>query len=164
MELDAAYIIAAVPQCHDLPLFGIFGSDGEAVGEMIPRDDPGMVTSGAEAGVKAVEQGLFPVGDPDVGAYAVVYVTEILERGAEGFTDRLFTQADTEDTFGRRILPDKRQQDPGFLGNTGAGGKEDLIETSHLGKGDPVVAVHFHLCIQLFEDMQEVVGEGIVIV
>ena len=62
--------------------------------------------------------------------------------------------------------PDHIDGDPRLLRRAGAGGEEDRLRVHGLDllEGDLVVSVHGHLAAQLAQVLDQVVGEGIVVV
>jgi hypothetical protein len=91
-------------------------------------------------------------------------VAQVDQFGSEGFSDGLFSEADSEDALGGCIASDEGEQDAGFLGYAGAGGEEDSVEAFYFVERDAVVAMYFHRFSQFPEDVEQIVGEGIVVV
>src|SRR5690606_25397342 len=67
--------------------------------------------------------------------------------------------------FGRGELTDEWEQQSGFGGDAGAGGENNAVEIRHFVEGDLIVLVNSHGCMQdCFYEVNEVVGEGVVVV
>ena len=84
----------------------------------------------------------------------------------EDVADGLMAEADAEEGGGFTEALDHGAADASFLGGAGAGGDADVvwIELSYLIQSDLVVAADFHDGSHLAEVLDEVVGEGVVVV
>ena len=172
MELHALDGQAAMTQAHDdgaASLAGAVGfrsarGDGEFSGKRIFRDDEGVVAGAGERSGQAGEDALAVVRDG--AGFAVHEVLGADDLAAEGLADGLVAEADAEDGDFAGHVPDERHEDAGFAGRAGAGREQNAfgLECLDLFDGQLVVAADFDLCTQLAEVLDEVVGEGVVVV
>ena len=127
-------------------------------------DDERVVAGAGERGGQSGEDAMAVVGDRAGFAVHEFGCTDDL--AAEGGSDGLMTEADAENgRFARHAL-DERHEDAGFLRRAGAGRKQDSfgMERLDLVDGKLVVAANDHLRAEFTEVLNEVVGEGIVVV
>ena len=122
-----------------------------------------MIASGAEGKGQSVKQRVFCC-DADIGTYAVMHVRQVDKPGPERLANGLFAQADSQDTLCRSIPFDQGKQDARFFGDSRSGGEDDPLEAVYRFQCNAVVAMHFHLGPQFLQQMQQIVGEGIVII
>ena len=81
-------------------------------------------------------------------------------------TDRLVAEADAKNRCGGSKFADEFERDACFVGCAGAGRDADAfrLECFHLVHRDHVIAENFHLRSKLAEILDEVVGEGVVVI
>ena len=91
VRTDAADIVFAVAQCHDLSLFRIFGRDLQTVRKILFRYGPRVVAPRTETGFQAGKQRLFRLY-PDIGTNPVVHVRQVDKRRPESLAYRLFSE------------------------------------------------------------------------
>jgi hypothetical protein len=80
--------------------------------------------------------------------------------------DGLVAEAYAEDGCGGAEFADEVEGDAGFVGSAGAGGDADFFwgEFFDVIDGEGVVAEDFHVGTELAEVLDEVVGEGVVVI
>ena len=85
---------------------------------------------------------------------------------AKGFADGLMSQAYTEDRGLARHVTDQRNQDPRFARRTGPRRQQDALRLQrfNLFDGELVVAADQHVRPKLAQVLNQVVGEGIVVI
>lgn len=165
MKLHAVDGQLLVLQAHDLALvIPGHGGDLQAVRESVALHQQGVITGGCEGLRQVFEDGLAAVLDD--GGLAMHQAPGADDIAAEDMADALMAQADAED---RRALAkglDDVATDACLLRRAGAGGHADVVRL-HLGdllQRDLVIAMDLHLGPHLAEVLDEVVGEGVVIV
>src|SRR5258706_5976327 len=104
----------------------------------------------------------------DLVGFSVHQSAGALDDSAEAVADALVAEADAQDgDFGGEMLDDV-VGDAAFLGRTGAGGDDDVggPKLFDFGDGHLVVAKDLHraLGVDLAEPLDEVVGEGVVVI
>lgn len=161
MELDALDRELAVADAHHLSVRSP-GGDFELVGNLGRRE-------------RVVAAGLEPLGQAREDALAVV-----LDRGGlpveerlrgpdlapEGLDDCLMAEADAERRHARTEPPDQLDRDARVRGPAGAGRDQEVGggERLDLLDRDRVVPEDAYLRAQLLEEVDEVVGERVVVV
>jgi hypothetical protein len=88
------------------------------------------------------------------------------DAAAEGLADRLVAQANAEDGNPAGKLANRCQGNPGLRRRAGAGRdhQHGRVKASDLGDGDGIVAEHPDVLPQLAEILDEVVGEGVIVI
>lgn len=96
--------------------------------------------------------------------HAVVDFVEVYDGAAKNFGDGLLAQTNTEDAFGFGVGPDDVLEQARFIWDAWSGRKQDLVERCDFAEVEFVVAVHGDLGTNVFEIVDEVVGETVVVV
>ena len=163
VELYAVDGQFAVGEAHDFA-FGGFGGDFEAGRKGFAFDDEGVVAGGFEGAGEAGEDIL--AGVEDGGGFAVHEAGGADDFAAEDLADALVAEADSEDGDFSAEFADGVATDAGFGGGAGAGGDDDFFggELGDVGGGNLVVALHEQVGSEFAEILDEVVGEGIVVI
>ena len=76
----------------------------------------------------------------------------------------MLAQADAQDALLGSITADERQKDARLFGDAWSGRKEDFVEVGYIFQRNLIVSMHFDVCPKLLQDMEEIVGERIVII
>ena len=97
MELDAADVEGLVSQGHHLSLVAD-GSDFEAIGEVLIRHHPRVITADGDVSFDATEDRII-AHDMARGRDTVKDIRQILQLATKHLTDGLMTEADTQDRF-----------------------------------------------------------------
>ena len=163
VELDAPDGEFAVAESHDFA-FGGLGGDFEGCGEGGALDEERVVARGGEAlGHVAEDVGVFVENRRGLPVHEAVGADDA---AAIEVADGLVSEADAEDGFLAGEGADHVEGDAGFGGGAGAGGDEDAVGVEREGFGgrDLVVAEDALFDAQLTEILDEVEGEGIVVV
>ena len=102
----------------------------------------------------------------DGGGLAVHQAIRADDVSTIDLADGLVTEADTEYGGGRAELADEFDGDARLVWCAGTGGNADFLrgEGFHFIDGEGVVTENFHLHAKLAKVLDEVVGEGIVVV
>ncbi len=163
MELYAPDGQFAVAQAHDFA-FGGFGGDFEAVREGGAFDEQGVVAGGLQALGESAEEVFAVMGDG--GGLAVHEAVGPDDVSSEVLADGLVAEADAEDGDLAGEGFDHGDGDAGFGGRAGAGGDEHAfgLEGDGFFYGDLVVSEDALLDAESTEVLDEVEGEGIVVV
>jgi len=166
VELHAVQGPSLVADAHDLPFRGPRGHFEVGVCPRFFFDDQRVVTrrveriaeAGEDASAIVVDRRNFPVHDPGVAD----------DLAAEGMADALMPEADAEDRYRRREFLKYIVGNPGFLRRARPRRDDDVRRRDRpdLGEAEPVVAVHLHrqTWVDLPEPLDEVVGEGVVVI
>src|SRR5579864_7210393 len=167
MELDAFNVMAAVAQAHDgasAVFFGGPGADFQLGGQIFFFHDKRMIAGGRHRHRQTLKDGFVVVHDR--AGLAVHDMTGTNDIAAEGFADRLVTEADAEHWDFSREVADQVDADARLMRRAWAGRDDDALGTHALNfvHGNLVVAAHLDLCAQFAEVLDQVVGEGIVVV
>src|SRR5262245_29230103 len=163
VELHAFDGEPPVPEPHDLAVLRP-GRDLEIGGEALLEDDERVIARGLEAGREPGEDAAPVVRDPR--RLAMHLRLGARHRAAEGLSDALMAEAHAEDGSGRAQALDQRQRDAGLGGMPGPRRDHDPVRVHghHVLHRERVVARHAHVGAQLPEVLDEVVGEGVVVV
>jgi hypothetical protein len=178
VELDSFDGKGFVAESHD-DAGAVFiwrpGADFEVLGQGIFFYDEGVVAGGGHGRRESGENGFAVVLDG--AGFAVHEVSGADDLASEGCADGLVTEADAEqgDAVGSAAcaggnsggeMTDEVDADAGFLGSAGSGRDDDAVGAEGLdfSEGDFIVAADFDLSAQFSEILDEVVGEGIVVV
>ena len=167
MELHSLDRITAVTQAHDgaaAVFFGGPGADFQFGGQIFFLDDERMIARGRHGHGKALEDGSVVVHD--CAGLAMHEMSGANHASAEGFADRLMSEADSEHWDFSCEVADELDADACFMGRAGPWRDDDLFR-SHLldlANRDLIVAANFDFCAQFAEVLDQVVGERIVIV
>ena len=162
VELDAADVQLLVLEGHDLA-FVAEGGDFEAVGETVAADHPGVVASHGDAAGQTGEDGVVAQLGA-LGGYAVEDVGEVLELGAEDLADGLMAEADTQNGLAVGIGAYDVEQKSCLRGYARTGREDDFAVLLQVGQLELVVAQDGHLSAQGFDQVGQIVGEGVVVV
>src|SRR6266478_8493303 len=163
MKLDALDGIAPMAQAHDLAVLGP-GRDLERVRHRLAHDRERVVTRGDEGVAEAREDPAAVVTDRR--GLAVHLRLCARDRGAVRLADRLVPQADAEDRRRGAEPPDDVERHARLVGIAGSGRDHDALglERDDRLAGQSVVAHDLERRAQLAEILDEVVGEGVVVV
>src|SRR6185369_10545450 len=133
-------------------------------GEALVEHDERVVARGLEALGQRLEDATVVV--LDARRLAVHLLRRPRHRSPERLADGLMAEADAEDRGGLVKAMDEGEGDAGAVRSSRAGGDHDTFggEARDLLHGDPVVADHPHGRAQLTQILDQVVGEGIVVV
>ncbi len=162
-------------QAHDDVALRFTGASGDLKigGQAFFAHDEGVVASAGGGGGDTGEEGSAVVLDLAGLAVHELWRTDYL--APEGCADGLVPETDAKDRHGadagmrgREIgeVEDEGDGDAGLLRGAGPGRDEDAIGTEgfHLGRGELVVAVDKDLLPEFPEVLDEVVGEGVVVI
>ena len=108
MELDTTDIESLMAEGHHLSLI-TDGSDFEAIGEILIRHHPRVITANGDVSFDATEDGIV-AHDMTGGSDTVEDIRQILLLPTKHLTDGLMTQADTKDRFLASIGADDIEQ------------------------------------------------------
>ncbi len=161
MELDALDRELAVAHPHHLAV-GRPGRDLELVGDLDRRER--VVAAGLEVLGEAGEHA--PAVVLDEGRLSVQERLCGPDLASEGLDDRLMAEADPERWHARPEPADQLDRDPRVRRTAGTGGDHEVggIEGLGLLDADRVVSEDPHLGSKLLEEVDEVVGERVVVV
>ena len=123
-----------------------------------------MIAGGGHGRGESAEDGLAVVLDR--AGLAVHQVLGADDLSAESGADGLMSEADAEHGNFAGEVADDVDADAGVLRGAGAGGDDDALgmHGGDFGDGHLVIAAHFDVSAQFSEILDEVVGEGIVVV
>ena len=164
MVLDALDDLPTVADAHDFAVLGAAGDlEFRRDGRCVQRER--VVAHRVERFGHAGEKSLAVVGDS--GDLAVHDLLGLNDLCAERLADALMSEADPQ--HGDLALgggEDEFRHDPGAFGPTGTGGEDDRFRAHRhdFGDGDFPVAFHGDLRGGREEHVNEIVGEGVVIV
>ena len=163
MELHAMHGIALVLQAHDHAV-GRLRGDLELVGQARALDHQRMIARGGEVLRDAGEHAL--AGVMHLRQLAMHQGRRAHHAAAIDLADGLMAEADAEDRHRRPGALDQLEADAGPVGIARAGRQHDGLRRlgQHLIDGDLVVAVDARRRAQFAEEMDEVVGEAVVII
>src|SRR5271165_5421950 len=163
MKLHAFDRILAVAQAHDRPVGGTRG-DLQIFGKIFLRDNERVVAGAGHRAGDAGEDGLPVVFD--FAGLAVHQLWGANHIAAEGCADGLVAETDAKDRDSIGKSPDEVDADACLLRRAGSGRKQDALrrERLYLVHGELVVAANGHLRAHLSHVLDEVVGEGVVVV
>jgi hypothetical protein len=95
----------------------------------------------------------------------MVDLIQIGQFASECLTDCLMPEANPKQRLGWGVLPDKGQQDTGFLRYPRPWGKQNAFIAPHLSQLNLIVPENIHLLTKyFFGKVNQVVSEGIVII
>lgn len=164
VELDAFDRQFFVTQAHDQPV-GRFGRDFEHVGQRFAVDNEGMVATRVELALDSGEQRSSVV--LHCHRLAVHRLGPADYVSAEMLPDCLMAEANAEDRHTLCEPFDHRKRNPGGIGCSGTG-RDEYFFRLQIGfdfiDGNFVIADDLHIGTQLAQVLDEVVGEGIVII
>ena len=102
--------------------------------------------------------------DADFRGNSMMHLLQVQQFCPESLADGLLAQANAQDALLGGITADERKEDAGLLGDAWSGRKEDFIKVGYIFQRNLVVSMHFDICPHLLQDMEEIVGERIVII
>jgi hypothetical protein len=163
VELDTLDGKLAVAQAHDDAVRGARG-DLELVGQAFFFDDEGMVAGAGHRRVETGEDGSAIV--VDLAGFAMHELRGTDDVAAEGCADGLMAEADAEDGDFSGHVADELYGDAGFVRGAGTRGKNDAVGCKRLDllRGEVVVAADDDVGAELAHVLDEVEGEGVVVV
>jgi len=103
MKLNAAHVVVAMAQTHDLAFVGIYGRNLQTLREALFRHHPRMIAPGAEGRLQSVEDRIFR-NDANIGTNAVMHFFQIYQLCAERLAERLASKFDLKVTVTHREL------------------------------------------------------------
>src|SRR5438270_4691210 len=160
VELHAVGPVALVPEAHDDPVMRP-GADLELVRDGAGIDHQGMVSSGLEGDRQAREWGPAVVVNP---ARHPVPRRVAPDRAAEGLAESLVAEADAQDGQVPGELPDRLERDAGIVWRAGTRRDHEGVEPSQVGRRDRVVTEDRRLRARLVAELDQVEGEGVVVI
>src|SRR5947208_5513588 len=163
VELHPLHEERAVPDAHDL----VVGGPRRALelGRQRRRVDHQRVVARRREALREAREQPAPVVQDGRGL-AVHDAPGTHDRAAEGGADRLVPEADAEDGEPAREALDERHRDARLARRAWPGRDHDAVgaERRHLLQRDGIVAPHVDLGAELAQVLDEVVGEGVVVV
>jgi hypothetical protein len=169
VKLDAFDGEGSVAESHNGLAVGGAGGNFELGWETFFGDYERVVAGAGHRGGDVFKDG--PAVVLDLAGLAVHELGSADYVAAEGCTDGLMAEADAEDgddggDSGAGKVLDEPDADAGVLRSAGAGRDEDAVgmQGFDFGGGELVVAADDHLGAQLAHVLDEVVGEGVVVV
>lgn len=167
MELDAADVVVAVTERHDLT-FVAEGGYLEAIGEVVSGDDPGVVAAHGKTIVavgRAFKDGVgVGMGDCALSGDSVENIGKVLKTGTKDLADGLMSQTDAENGLTTGIGADNIKQKACLRRDAWAWTEHNLVERFQLRKLKLVVAKDGDVGSQFLQQMGEVIGERVVVV
>jgi len=169
VELDAFNRQLAVAESHNGALAGDTGRNFELVRDRVFGNDERVIARAGHRLRKVAEDGAAVMSNN--AGLAVHQLFRANHFPTKGCTDGLMAEADAEE---RNLLPGgqrgkvfyQRDEDTGFLRGAGSGRKQDVVgvQRDDFFGGDFVVAFDDNLGTEFTHVLDEVVGEGVVIV
>ena len=163
MELHAVQRILLVAKSHDFLFCGL-GGDEQAVWQGVPFDDQGMVARRFEGLTEALEDPFRIVVDH--GGFPVHQAIRAHHVAAEDFAHALMSQTNAEDGPGGGKLADHGTADTRFRWRARSRRDADAfrIQGRDFFQSNGVVPLYQQSRAQLAEVLDEVVGEGVVVI
>ena len=163
MKLNALDLHLPVAQAHDKAV-GRGGGDFEAGGQALAFHDQRMVTRGLEGIGQAVENG--PAVVTDLAGLAMHQFRRPDNLATESLADGLMAEAHSQDGYTSGQLINHLKTYPCFVGSFRPGRDDNrigqfLLDFIHSGL---IVSDHSHLGAQFSQILDQVVGEGIIVV
>ena len=147
MELDAADIKGFMAEGHHLSLIAD-SSDFEAIGEILIRHHPRVITADGDIPFYATENRIV-AHDMTGGSDTVEDIRQILQLATKDLTYGLMTQADTQDGFLAGIGTDDVEQQACLTWDARARREDNLAIGFEVGEFELVVTHNGDLCAQL---------------
>ena len=167
MELDAADVVVAVTERHDLT-FVAEGGYLEAIGEVVSGDNPGVVASHGETIVavgRAFKDGVgVGMGDCALCGDSVENIGKVLKTSTKDLADGLMPQTNAENGLATSVGADDFKQKACLRRDARARTEYNLVERFQLRKLKLVVTKDSDVGSQFLQQMGEVVGERVVVV
>ena len=160
--MDGQFFVA---EAHDLGVVVAGGSgDFETVRQGIALHEQGMIARGFKRLRHVFEHGL--AGMMDHGRFAVHETFGPNDFTAEDVANGLMAKTNAEQRCGFAKALDHGATDAGFFWRARAGGDADVVglEPRDLIQRDLIIATDFHDGTHFAEVLDEIVGEGIVVV
>lgn len=163
MKLNSVNLKVPVPKSHDFALFR-FRGDFETVGKCFPLYDERVISRRFEGGGNVFKQILSVMKHG--GSLSVHEPVRTYDLTAVDLADTLVPEANPENGHFLSEFLNDRTTDPRFGRSAGPGGDADSGGRffPDLFKSDLVVAMDLHFHTQFSKVLNQVVGEGIVVV
>src|SRR5262249_20776836 len=164
MELHSYGGMGGVRERHDFAVVLRHCGDAQVAGQGLPLDDQGVVAAGLQRSSDAAEDPAPIVSD--LRGLAVHHPFGPHHASPEGLADRLMPQANAENWNLPGKLANGRHAHPRLARRAWPGGKNERIGTpgSYSLHVDPIVAEDFDRRAQLPQILNQVEGEGVVVV
>src|SRR5690348_3629995 len=160
MELHAVRRVLGVTEAHDDAVMRP-GGDDELGRDARALDDQGVVPGGLERLAHAGQDAAVVVVDPGRLAVRRLVAHDL---ATEHLADALMTEAHAEDRHLAAERADGVVGDACVVRRARTWGDHDAVEPRQLVHGDLVIAEHLRLGAELGHVLDEVVGEGVVVV